>query len=94
MLRKMLSILAACVLGTTGVTGSSASLAAGDGKVEQALMQLERQWCAASIKNDLGVLDAIMADGLILVSSSGKLTNKEQEWPIRIATPTASAKSI
>jgi hypothetical protein len=79
MIRKVLSFLAAFTLVVASATGSFASPAVGAGNVEQALMQMERQWCAASIKNDLGVLDTIMADDLVLVSPSGKLTNKTQE---------------
>ena len=55
----------------------SVTLHAQQGKVEQELMQLERDWCAADVKNDAAVFQRILSDDYTGVSSqSGKLTGK------------------
>ena len=72
-------LFAGGVLVVANTMGAGSAFASDRGNVEQELTQLERNWCAASVKNDLGVLDAIMADDLVLVSPNGKLTNEQQE---------------
>jgi uncharacterized protein (TIGR02246 family) len=44
---------------------------------EQALLQLERDWMAAWLKQDAGVLDGILADGFV-ENYQGKATAKKQ----------------
>jgi hypothetical protein len=78
MLRKMLSILVGCALAVTGLIAPPASLAADQGKVEQELMRLERNWCNADVKNDAAALSAILADDHTDVTLTGKVTNKAQ----------------
>jgi Domain of unknown function (DUF4440) len=48
------------------------------GKVEQELMQLERDWCTASVKNDAALLGGIVADDVSDISRAGKLSGKAE----------------
>lgn len=47
-------------------------------KVEQELMQIERDWCAATLKNDAALLGGIVADDVSDISRAGKLSGKAE----------------
>jgi uncharacterized protein (TIGR02246 family) len=47
-------------------------------KVDEALMQLERDWCNASVKNDIDWLTRMLADDASFVTSTGQRQNKAQ----------------
>jgi ketosteroid isomerase-like protein len=49
-----------------------------EGGVDQALMDIERKWTAAEIKNDAAVLEDILADSWTGTSSDGKVTTRAQ----------------
>ena len=78
MIRTMLSILVGCALAVTGLIAPPASLAADQGKAEQELTRVERNWCNADVKNDAAALSAILADDFTDVNLTGKVTNKAQ----------------
>lgn len=48
-------------------------------KVEQELMQLERDWSAAYLKHDARAIDQILADDFVGIDGRGIITNKAQE---------------
>jgi len=78
MKRKMLSILAGCALAVIGLIAAPASPAADQGKAEQELTRVERNWCNADVKNDAAALSAILADDFTDVNLEGKVTSKAQ----------------
>ncbi len=47
-------------------------------KVDEELMQIERDWCAAAIKNDIAWFGRVFADDISLVGSTGQKANKTQ----------------
>ena len=49
-----------------------------EGGVDQALMDIERKWVAAEMKNDAAVLEDILADSWTGTSSQGKVTTRAQ----------------
>jgi ketosteroid isomerase-like protein len=75
-----------------GTLAFDASFAADHESVSEKLMQLERTWCNASIKNDIATLDKTMADDLIDVSPDGRVTTKAQELASTHADPNASCE--
>jgi hypothetical protein len=78
-MRHTHSFLAACALAVATATGSPSLLAAGAGKVEQDLIQSERDRCTATIGNDAAALSAILADNIIDVWPGGEITTKAQD---------------
>jgi ketosteroid isomerase-like protein len=78
MKRKTLSIMAGCALAAVGLIAAPASRAADQGKTEQELTRVERDWCKAEVKNDAAALSAILADDFTDVELEGKVTNKAQ----------------
>ena len=50
-----------------------------DSKVEQELMQLERDWSAAFLKHDPATVARILADEFVGIDGRGIITNKTQE---------------
>ena len=69
-LMASIAVLAGAVLVSTGSAQSE--------KVDEALMQLERDWCQASLKNDVAWLTRVLADDASFVSSTGRRQNKAQ----------------
>jgi ketosteroid isomerase-like protein len=59
-------------------------------KDEQALVQLERDWCAAAVKGDAASFRRILADDYAAVSSRGVKRNKAQELAELKASPTTA----
>ena len=47
------------------------------GNVEQELMQLERDWCTANMKNDIAWFTRVFADDISLTGSTGKATKAQ-----------------
>lgn len=54
------------------------SAAAQQGKTEQELMQIERDWCAANVKADKAAVGRIVSDDLTAISSVGKIQTKAE----------------
>jgi ketosteroid isomerase-like protein len=73
------SSLLAGALTVTGLVAPPTAGAAEQGKLEQELMQLERNWCSAVVKSDAAALGAILADDLTDVSAMGKVGSKAQD---------------
>ncbi len=48
------------------------------GGVEQALMDMERAWAAASVKSDPAPIDAILADSWSSINTEGKVVSRAQ----------------
>jgi hypothetical protein len=63
--------LALVIAGVVGVSRVSAQ-----SKVEQELVQVENDWCAADIKQDSAMLARILADDFTSVGSRGTLDTK------------------
>lgn len=60
-------------------------------KDEQALLQIERDWCAASVSRDDKVLSRILADDYVGVSSRGVSSTKAGELAaLKTPDPAAS----
>jgi len=58
-------------------TPKKAETKAGGG-VEQALLEMERNWAAAALKSDPAPIDAILADSWSAISVEGKITTRAQ----------------
>lgn len=67
-------MFAALAAGQTGSKQASASV-----KLEQELMQMERDWSAAYLSHDVAVVDRVLADDYIGTDGRGVMTNKAQE---------------
>lgn len=68
----VVGILAMSVIGfSTGVTVAQ-------GKTEQDLIQLERDWCTSSVKRDSAILGRILADDYTGVGSRGAKETKAE----------------
>jgi ketosteroid isomerase-like protein len=78
MTRKMLLILTGCALAVIGFTAPPDCVAADQGKVEQELMKMERNWCSASVKSDAAAIGAILADDYTDVVLTGNVASKAQ----------------
>ena len=55
-----------------------ASAAAQQSKVEQELLQIERDWCTADLKVDKAMMGRILADDASLIGRNGQLETKAQ----------------
>jgi uncharacterized protein (TIGR02246 family) len=75
-LRRSVSLFASIAVLSGAVLVSTGS--AQPDKVEAALMQLERDWCNASLKNDVDWLTRVLADDASFVTSTGQRQNKAQ----------------
>ena len=51
----------------------------GNGRIEQALMQLEHDWSAAYLKHDVATVDRLLAEEYVGIDGRGIITNKAQE---------------
>jgi hypothetical protein len=78
MKRKEFLLLAGYALAVTGLIAAPVSSSADQGKTEQELTRVERNWCNADVKNDDAALSAILADDFTDVNLNGKVTNKAQ----------------
>jgi len=79
MTRTISSVLLGLTLALPGFITTSVSVAADQGAIEQEIMQLERSWCGAVVKNDAEALSAILSDDLTDVSFKGKVGSKAQD---------------
>jgi ketosteroid isomerase-like protein len=77
--RNIFSFLVGCALIVAIAIVQRVSHAAGNRIVERELMQSERNWCAATVKNDVAALGAILADDIIDVWPNGQITTKAQD---------------
>ena len=67
------------VLVLAGYLGAATPVrGAQQGSAEQQLMQLERDWCSASVKRDAAVLSRILADDYTGVGSRGTAQTKAE----------------
>ncbi|HEY8188375.1 MAG TPA: nuclear transport factor 2 family protein [Pyrinomonadaceae bacterium] len=64
-----------CMVANAQATAKEAK----DSKVEQTLMQLERNWSAAYLRHDTAAIDRILADDYVGIDGRGVMTNKAQE---------------
>ena len=64
----------------------------GSGNVENALMQMERDWTDAGVKKDTATLDRILADDWVGIDSEGKAETKTQSLE-RIKSPDSTTDS-
>jgi ketosteroid isomerase-like protein len=69
-------VLAACALSAFGQAKSDAPKSGAS--VEQALMQMERDWTKAGLEKDTATLDKIMADDWTAIDYQGKTVTKAQ----------------
>jgi len=77
-MKGIVATLSGCLVAAVGVGLPHASFAATLGKTEQALTQIEQDWCAASVKGDATALGAILADDYLDVVLTGAIENKAQ----------------
>jgi uncharacterized protein (TIGR02246 family) len=80
--KKALSILSILLSLSAGLLAQASQKAltpaqAGGG-VEQALLDMERKWVAAGLKNDATTLAEILADGWSSVSAEGKVMTRAE----------------
>lgn len=61
------------------VMGQSITKSQGNGRIEQELMQLERDWSAAYLKHDVDTVDRLLAEEYVGIDGRGIITNKAQE---------------
>ena len=71
----ILLVLMVCVAVKSQTTSRKPTV----GKVEQELMQLERDWSAAYLKHDTITVGRILADEYVGIDGRGIITNKAQE---------------
>jgi len=79
MTRTISSVLLGLALALPGFVAPSVSVAADQGAIEQEIMQLERNWCSAVVKNDSQALNAILSDDLTDVSYKGNVGSRAQD---------------
>lgn len=71
---------AMAVLISAFASGQTASKKANiNAKIEQELMRMERDWSAAFLRNDVSVIDRILADDFIGTDGRGLMSDKAQE---------------
>ena len=78
-MRSIATILVGAGLALAGIAGSLACRASEQGKAEQELMQVERNWCAALVRNDAAALDRILANDLVDISHTGNISSKADD---------------
>src|SRR5579871_2986877 len=66
-------------LALAAIAAPSVSVGADQSATEREIMQLERDWCNAVVKNDAEALSAILSDDLTDVSYNGKVAGKAQD---------------
>ncbi|HYN07789.1 MAG TPA: nuclear transport factor 2 family protein [Vicinamibacterales bacterium] len=81
-MKKTVSVLSMLLLLSPGLLAraekKAATPAQAGSAVEQALLDLERKWVAAGLKNDAAALGEILADSWSSVSAEGKLVTRAQ----------------
>jgi ketosteroid isomerase-like protein len=70
-----LLMLLVCIAATSQITTKANPI----GKVEQELMQLERDWSASYLKHDTTTVGRILADEYVGIDGRGIITSKAQE---------------
>ena len=69
----VVAVVVSIIVAALGETSLSARQ---QGKAEQELLQIERDWCAAVMKKDANLLTRILADDYTSVGSRGSTSNK------------------
>src|SRR5262245_3772956 len=79
-MRRLLTVFAMTALLSTLSFGQAAKKVEGKvgGGVEQALMDIEKNWAAAGLKGDAATIDAILADNWSGITPEGKATTRAQ----------------
>lgn len=62
-----------------GAKGQATAGESGNGKAEQELMQLERDWSAAYLKHDTAMIKRILSDDYVGIDGRGIITTKAEE---------------
>ena len=83
-------VVTALILAYAGSDGNIFALQ--QNKVEQELMQLERDWCTAQIKKDVAFFSRILADDFTQISSRGVMQTKT-EFLAALKDPKSSTDS-
>jgi ketosteroid isomerase-like protein len=79
-MKRTLIIIAVTILFSAMVAGQTASKkTSADATLEQALMQMERDWSAAYLSHDTAVIARILADDYLGTDGRGVMTDKAQE---------------
>jgi|ERR1044071_1681447 ketosteroid isomerase-like protein len=79
-MQRTLIIIAGALLFSAMAAGQTASKkTSADAKLEQALMQMERDWSAAYLSHDTAVVARILADDYLGTDGRGVMTDKAQE---------------
>ncbi len=82
MKRNLCAILAWLLITTSSFAQTdkkAASTAAkGAGSVESTLLEIERKWAAAGLKNDTAVLEEILADSWSTITTEGKTQTRAE----------------
>jgi hypothetical protein len=76
---KILTIAFVFLVSCFGLASWTQATETKDGKTEQQLMQLERDWSAAYLKHDTSTIDRLLAVEYVGVDGRGIVTNKAQE---------------
>ena len=58
--------------------GTSGTTAYADGKVEQAVMEIDHEWLEALLGNDTEALDRILPEGFIFTDAQGEVLSKDE----------------
>jgi ketosteroid isomerase-like protein len=79
-MQRTLIIMAIAIMFSALAAGQTGSKKAStSAKLEQELMQMERDWSAAYLNHEVAVVDRILADDYIGTDGRGVMTNKAQE---------------
>ena len=79
-MKRTLIIVAVALLFSAMAAGQTAGKkTSADAKLEQALMQMERDWSAAYLSHDTAVVARILADDYLGTDGRGVMTDKAQE---------------
>ena len=76
-MKKVFSVFATLLFVSTLAAGQ-ADKAAAPGSVAQTLMDMERKWVAAGLKNDAAALGEILADTWTAITAEGKVDTRAQ----------------
>ncbi len=89
---KNILMIVVLVFAVSLAAAQTARKNSGEAKVEQALMQMERDWSAAYLKHDTAMIDRILADDYVGIDGRGVVTSKAQEMEeAKAPTPGAPA---
>jgi hypothetical protein len=76
---KILAVALLLLVTCLGPASPTLATETKDGKTEQQLMQLERDWSAAYLNHDTATIDRLLAAEYVGIDGRGIVTNKAQE---------------